>query len=261
MSYDRLLPRSVLLSLWIEHLEVGAASIKDATDAVQGYDEPHSVVWPDGQVAPLSELLSVWTASTRDVAAVLPVAGDLSGLSGPGSVNTAAVDAGEVVLFSNVSGHFAAVPHVTEFGSHIEPGHMVTWEIFEANAWRQRFLGTLGYWIDARRNLDMGVEQTIDRLMILDVSPWRDDVAVEIEALRDSAYVPDPMPETLNPLRAELLASGWRLATIVDLAQADDGGAISGWEADRRREALTAMESNARRAVSAATLGTPSSTI
>lgn len=258
MSADRLLPRSVLLSVWIEHLEVGAARVEEALDAVQGYDEPHSVIWPDGTAATLRELISVWTTADRQVAAVLPVAGDLSGLAGPGSLNTAAVSAGEAVLFSHGFGDFAAVPEVTEFGSHIEPGHFVTWRLHESREWKNRFLGTLGNWKDARRNLDRGLELVIDRLMILDVSPWRDEIAIEVDALRDTAAIPDPLPVTLHPLRAQLLTSGWQLAQIAELAQSDDGGAVSSWEAERRREALTTMETTARQAVSAATLAAPS---
>src|SRR5690625_2434873 len=81
MSDERLLPRSVLLSIWLEHLEVGAAQIEKAVHAVQGDDEPHEVLWPDGSSGSLGDLFGFWTASTRQVAAVLPVAGDLSGLS------------------------------------------------------------------------------------------------------------------------------------------------------------------------------------
>lgn len=258
MSDDRLLPRSVLLSLWIEHLEVGAASVEEAIEAVQGYDEPHTVVWTDGEIGSLTELISFWTAASRQVAAVLPVSGDVSGLAGPGTVNTAAVEAGEALLFSNSFGTYAAIPEVTEFGSHIEPGHFVSWRVHEAKSWHTRFLGTLGHWKDARRNLDRGLELVIDRLMVLDVSPWRDDIAVEVDALRDSASVPDPLPATILPLRAQLLTSGWRLAVIADLAQSQDTGTISTWEAERRREALATMETIARQSVSAATLATPS---
>jgi len=258
MSTERLLPRSVLLSIWIEHLEVGATQIEKAIHAVQGDDEPHTVIWPDGREGSLGELLGFWTASGRQVATVLPVAGDLSGLSGPGRTNTAAVEAGEIVLFSDAAQPLAAVPQVTRFGSHIEPGHLVTWNIMPANSWQTRFLGTIGSWRDAESQLRQVLSDAIERLMILDVAQWRDDLAIEIEALRGNAHLPDPLPASLDPRRANLLATGWRLAGIADLGQTNDGAAISAWESDRRREALLGVESAARRAVSAATYATPS---
>lgn len=258
MSSERVLPRSVLLSIWIEHLEIGAVPLEKSLQAVQGDDEPHTVVWPNGLHTRLGELISSWTASSRQVAAVLPVAGDLSGLAGPRQVNTAAVEAGEGVMFSNESGTFAAIPQVTPFGSHLEPGHLVEWHVLEANTWQQRFLGTIGHWREAQRHLKNELERSIERLMILDVAHWREELAVEVEALRGVTRIPDPLPLTIDAERSQLLASGWRLAGIADLGQTSDGAAVSGWEADRRREALSSIETAARRAVSAATFATPS---
>lgn len=258
MSDHRLLPRAVLLSIWLEHLEVGAQQITKALKAIQGDDEPHDVIWPDGSSTSLAHLLGLWTASGRQVAAVLPVAGDLSGLSGPGSTNTAAVEAGEAVLFSDGSAHWAAVPQVTRFGSHLEPGHLVTWRVLESRAWQTRFLGTIGEWRQAQRDMHGVLSQAIERLMILDVAQWREELAVEIAALRGTTHLPDPLPANIDPARTHVLATGWRLVGISDLGQLDDGAAISSWESQRRREALTAVESAARRTVCAATFVTPS---
>lgn len=258
MSDERYLPRSVLASIWIEHLEIGAGPIEIAMKAIQGDDEPHAVIWPDGREGTLRELLSLWTASTRQVAAVLPVAGDLSGLAGPGRLNTSALDAGEVLLFSSAAGDFGAVPEVVRFGSHIEPGHIVTWLIYDSKPWQQRLLGTIGTWRDARRELNTKLEKSIERLMVLDILGWQKEIEIEIEALRGRVHLPDPLPSEFDPHRAELLASGWRISTIADLGQSDTGGAISSWEADRRTEALGAIETTARRAVIAATYAAPS---
>lgn len=258
MYAQRLLPRSVLLSIWTEHLEVGAAQIEKAIRAVQGDDEPHSVIWPDGSNGTLAELLGFWTASARQVAAVLPIAGDLSGLAGPAAANSAALEAGEAVLFAAETQLLAAVPKVIRFGSHIEPGHLVTWHVMPANSWQTRFLGTIGSWQDADRQLRNALTTAIERLMILDVAQWRDDLAQEIATLRGDVHLPDPLPRALEARRAHLLATGWRIAGITDLAQIDDGAAITGWESDRRREALSGLENIARRAVSAATFQPPS---
>lgn len=258
MSDERYLPRSVLASVWIEYLEVGPGPIEIALKAIQGDDEPHAVIWPDGREGTLRELLSLWTASTRQVAAVLPVAGDLSGLAGPGRLNTSALDAGEVLLFSSAAGDFGAVPEVVRFGSHIEPGHIVTWRIYESKPWQQRFLGTIGSWRDAQREFNTELDESIKRLMILDILGWEKEIRIEIDALRGRVNLPDPLPNALDPQRAQLLASAWRISTIADLGQSDTGGAVSSWEADRRTEALGAIETTARRAVIAATYAAPS---
>ena len=63
---------------------------------------------------------------------------------------------------------------------------------------------------------------------------------------------PEDLPRTLDGRRAALLALGTRLLAIVDLAGRDDGAAVTGGQADRRRAALGVVDLAARRAVAAA---------
>jgi hypothetical protein len=49
-----------------------------------------------------------------------------------------------------------------------------------------------------------------------------------------------------------VLGTASRVRGIVALASVDDGGAVSGWEADRRSTLLRALDATARRALVAA---------
>ncbi|MFZ0161181.1 MAG: hypothetical protein WAL50_19295, partial [Kineosporiaceae bacterium] len=64
-------------------------------------------------------------------------------------------------------------------------------------------------------------------------------------------------PPGLPPRCIAVLATGLRLRALVDLALADDGGAVSGWEATRRAEVLRRLDGVARRSVSAAASAQP----
>ena len=62
------------------------------------------------------------------------------------------------------------------------------------------------------------------------------------------------MPPELDGRRLRVLVSAARLRAIVELATADDGGAINLWQADQRSTALREVDRAARRAMSAATI-------
>lgn len=253
MSVEHTLPRSVLVSLWLEHVKLGPLEIDVATKAIEADDEPHRVVFDDGSTGNLAQLFEQWTTMDRVVAAILPLPGHPSGLAGPHETSIETIDAGEAVLFSSADLRHALVPHIEPFGSHIEPGHFVTWHVLPANDWDLSFYATIGSLRDAETGLRTALKESIERLMVLDVAQWRDDLAIEIERLRGTTHLPDPLPSELSPRRAHLLATGWRLASIADLAHIDQGASITSWEADRRKEALQEVELAARRMVAAAT--------
>ncbi|WNB86822.1 hypothetical protein [Cellulomonas sp. ATA003] len=248
------LPRSVLLALWAQDVGAGAGPLQQALAAVQGDDEPHAVrVGEDGTPGEdgLAGLVAAWASGPREVAAVLPAPGDLAGV--PAAVSTLAVDAGECVLVHSGTGSFAAVPVVEEFGSALEPGHLVTWEVRAVPEWRTRLLGSLGSLADAERELRLALISATEALASLDVARWRPDAAEAIAALRSEVGPGWPVPHTLDGRRLRVLASAARLRAIVTLATADDGGAVNLWQADQRSTALREVDRAARRAMSAAT--------
>ncbi|GAA2728054.1 hypothetical protein [Cellulomonas aerilata] len=248
------LPRSVLLALWVERVGAGSGPLQSALDAVQGEDEPHTVRLGEGADASgegLAGLLAAWCSGPRDVAAVLPAPGDLTGV--PAAAGRLSVDAGECVLVHGAAGSFAAVPVVEEFGSALEPGYLVTWEVRAVPDWRTRLLGTLGSLAESERDLRQALISATEALASLDVARWRPDAAEAIASLRGDTPVRWPVPDGLDGRRLRVLVTAARLRAIVALATSDDGGAVNLWQADQRSAALREVDRAARRAMSAAT--------
>ncbi|WP_265523658.1 hypothetical protein [Oerskovia flava] len=257
------LPRSVLLALWLRSSPRPAPSVTGAGDpllrAVQGDDEAHAVVGRIGDEdvlvstpRTLADLVGRWSGGPRQVVALLPAPGDVLGVPAP--VSPAAADAGECVLVTTRDGSWAAVPEVEEFGSVYEPGHLVTWHVEPVPAWTDRVLGVVGSLSDAERDLRTALLTATEALMSLDVARWREDAADQIAQLRSGTLPGTLLPPDLDGRTVRVLSQAARLRGIVDLATADDGGAVNLWQADQRSSALREVERGARRAMSAATL-------
>lgn len=249
------LPRSVVLALWLGAGSRGAGA-EHAARVVQGDDEPHTVDGLGGE-ANLVTLVEAWggAASARRataVAALLPAPGDAAGV--PAEIALDAVEAGECVLVENAAGAFAAVPVVERFGSDLEPGHLVRWLVRPVEPWRLRLLGTLGTLEEAERGLRTALGTAVEALDALDVSRWREDAAVEIARLREPVDLSPVLPPVLDPRRVRALSQAVRLHAIVQLASADDGGAVNVWQSDQRGAALRSVEVASRHAMSAATV-------
>lgn len=245
------LPRSVVLALWLAQDGVDRAAM---ARAVQVDDEPHTVrATVDGTEhldGPLSLLLDVCGPGPRDVAALVPAPGDASGA--PPAVSTAATTAGEALLVRSERACVAAVPGVERFGSDLEPGHLVTWEVHGVADWRTTVLGTAGSLADAERDLRQGLLDATEALVRLDVARWRPDAAEQIAGLRDLDLPAWRLPSGIEGRRVRVLASAARLRGIVALATQDDGGAVNLWQADQRSTALREVDRVARRAMAAA---------
>lgn len=252
------LPRSVHLALWLPHLQGSVGQVERAAAAIQGEDEPHTVTVDDDVPgladATLPGLLTAWGHGTPSVCAVVPVPGDVAGV--PAEVTAEAVDAGECVLVGTPAGNFAAVPRVEAFGSAVEPGHLVEWRVRRVPPWSMGVLGALGSLADAERELRAALITATEALDALAVARWRPDAADALAALRsapDTAH----LPRDLDQRRARVLALAARLRAVIDLATADDGGAVNLWQADQRTAALRHVDHAARHALCAATLITP----
>ncbi len=245
------LPRSVLLALWLAQDGVDRTAL---ARAVQADDEPHTVraaVDGDDHVdGPLSLLLDVCGPGARDVAALVPAPGDAS--AAPPAVSAAATTAGEAVLVRSDLACVAAVPDVERFGSDLEPGHLVTWEVHGVADWRTSVLANAGSLADAERELRQGLVDATEALVRLDVARWRPDAAEQIATLRDTDLPAWRLPAGLEGRRVRVLASAARLRRIVALATQDDGGAVNLWQADQRSTALREVDRVARRAMAAA---------
>jgi hypothetical protein len=251
------LPRSALLSAWGTAALRGAVDVLDAVRAVQGDDEPHTLVLADDPLLrPCDDLPGLLNAlraaGTTGLRLVLPVPGDLTGLAGPAAVNVEAVDVGECVL--TVGGApLAFVPMVEEFGSVLEPGHLVTWWVHDAHV-PPEATATLS---DVERQLREVLMSATRRLGRLDVgdSPLGLDRPALLDRLADVRHGSGPcaqLPSGLPSRSLRVLDLAWRIRMIVELAAEDDGGAVSGWDAARRSEALRDLEHAGRHALVAA---------
>ncbi|MFC7727870.1 hypothetical protein ACFQW6_22390 [Nocardioides sp. GCM10028917] len=162
----------------------------------------------------------------------LPVDGDPLGLGGPRDFNSAALEAGQAV----VVGDLGLVPE--------EQGETVQWQSHEAS---RRQLPDVG---EADRTLRGALVGAAGDLADLEVARWRPEAA---DALMNLHHRPSlDAPLGTPPRCVDLAARGLQAWAIVDLALVDDGGALSSYEAERRRDLLQPLGRAARRAIVAA---------
>ncbi|WP_237842964.1 hypothetical protein [Cellulosimicrobium cellulans] len=246
------LPRSALLALWLRAVRLGDDDgLARLLRAVQRDDEPHVVSGALGDLR-LEDLAGAWAGDAREVVALAPVPGDVTGV--PPEAAARATDAGECVVVTTSSGSWTLVPEVTEFGSDLEPGHLVTWHVTSVGPWSTRVLGALGTLAEAERDLRTALLLATRALDELDVARWRDDAAGAIADLRAGGAPTWQLPATVPPRAVQVLTQAVRLRAIVDLATADDGGSVNLWQADQRSTALREVDRASRHAVGAATL-------
>lgn len=162
----------------------------------------------------------------------LPVDGDPLGLGGSRAFNEAAILAGQAV----VVGTLGLVPE--------EQGETVQWRPYDA---APRQLPDVG---EADRTLRETLLVAAGDLADLDVARWRPEAADALMNLHQRPGLEAPLG---TPARCvDLAARGLQAWAIADLALVDDGGALSSFEADRRRGLLQPLASAARRAIVAA---------
>jgi hypothetical protein len=138
---------------------------------------------------------------------------------------------------------------VSVFGSAWEPGAQVEWRLEPVEPRRVTDVGGLR---EAERELREALRQATESLERLDVARWRPDDAAQVAAVRGAGVAAGRLPPGTPPRALAVLATAQRLRAVVDLAGRDDGAAVSGWEAQRRTEALRGLDAVSRRAVVAA---------
>ena len=232
------LPDSVRLALWFSAWCEGHASLDQARDEVVGHDAAHDVVGRPGPPEPVPRILALGALRAERATGAglaLPEPGDPTGLGGPPDFNAEALDAGEAVVLRGVD--LGLVP--------VRAGAGVVWRCLPAHERRQ-----LPDLAEADTELRGALPRVADELAALDVARWRPEVADELMALRRPQEL--PVPDGMLPRAQRMVALATRCRAIVELALADDGGAITAAESDRRREALRPLDRAARRALVAA---------
>jgi hypothetical protein len=166
--------------------------------------------------------------------AAFPAEGDPVGLGGPRGFNTEALDVGEAVVA--IGAGVGLTPRAV--------GPTYEWQAHPASP---RQLPDVG---ESDRSLRATVLGSARDLAALDVARWRPEVADQLLNLRHLAAV--PAPPGVPPRCVELAARAMQALEIVDLALADDGGAVTSAEIAARRGALGPLERAGRRALVAA---------
>ena len=227
------LPRSALLASWLPACLRGEASPDEFADVVTGDDPRHLVVLEGGPV-PLLELPARLRGGAAAVQLALPAPGDPAGLAGPPSFNTAALAAGEAVLLPGTG--LGLVPRLD--------ARTVLWKALPADPAAPLDPG------EASATLRQVLLAVTARLVELDVASWQPEIPDLLLNLRHRDDL--PLPPALAPRRVETVERAALCLEIVRLARADEGGAVSSYEMDRRRDALADLDRAARRALVAA---------
>jgi len=247
--------RSVRFATWARAWRAGTVSYDDVADETEG-DEEHLVAdapdtWTD---IPLREAVRALSKLHPDeIRLVLPVPGDPRGLPGPGPFTGHALAAGEAVI----AGDLGFVPEVrTHISGSGDEFSIVVWQTFALPP-VDPLLATLAAAdhlspAEAEAELSQAQAEATATLTQLDVATWRPELAGPVAALRKPDSSTD-LPPGFSPRARRLFARASVLDRMLALAAvAAPGGAVNGFEARRRDEALRPLTAACRRALVAA---------
>lgn len=224
------------MALWFTAWCADETSLDQTRDAVVAADAAHDVAGLPSGVSPLILALGELRSLGATAAGVaLPVPGDPLGLAGPSGFNELALEQGEAVALTGVE--LGLVPH--------RAGAGVVWQCVPAATRRQ-----VPDPSEADTLLRQALVRAADDLAALEVARWRPEVADELMALRRPHDL--CLPAGTSARAGRMIGLATRCRTIVSLALADDGAAVSAREVARRREALLPLDHAARRALVAA---------
>jgi hypothetical protein len=229
------LPLSGSLAWWGTAWLRGRVVVDLLLDAVLASDATHVVgglPGVDGSVPLARALAEIRIIGVGSLGLALPAPGDPVGVGGPPEFSAAALEAGEAV----VAGPLGLVPR--------RVGAAVEWTAYAASPRQVTDVG------DADRALRRGLQEAATALADLGVARWRPEAA---DALMNLHHPPRLAPPPGTPGRcADLAGRALQALAIVDLALADDGGALDVAEISARHAALAPLGALSRRGLVAA---------
>jgi hypothetical protein len=232
------LPAPARLVAWGNACLNGAVSPDEAAERVTGpTDATHRVFGLPGETGGVSmtyALARLGALGVTSMRLALPRPGDVSGLPGPPAFNERALASGAAAL--------AAGPAPLGLLDETRGA----WTVHQV----AQDVRTPVALADADRDLQRVMRTATALLMQLDVARWQ-PAAADVLA-HQSRTSRSPLPARADPRAAKVLDTALRLLSIVEVARADDGAAVSAAEMAARREILRDIETAARRAVEAA---------
>ena len=240
--------RSTRFVAWVRAWRAGLVPFDELADEI-ARDEEHLVAdapgtWTD---VPLPHGLPIFAKlHPDDIRLVLPAPGDPRGLPGPGDLTGAAMLTGEAVMTPG----FGVVPQVRRHtsGSGVE-FETVLWRVFPVGEYRPVFqMGAA----EAEAELTAALGEATTQLTKLDVAQWKPELAGALQALRRPESTAT-LPAGFDPRARRLFARASVLDQVLALAETNaPGGALNGYEAQRRDAALRPLTSACRQALVAA---------
>jgi hypothetical protein len=225
-----------MTTVWLNAVLRGSTGPDDFAAAVRGGDPAHLVIgWPGSEAPMALDRLpgAVQRLGDPRVSLVLPAPGDPLGLAGPPEFNADAVEAGEAVVITGRAGGYGLVP--------INDARTTLWRVQSAEPAPVLDPG------EASRTLRQTLLEATAELVRLDVAHWQPEIP---DLLLNLQHRPDlALPPGIGPAEAETLERAVLCTDIVALARADDGGAVSAFEASARSGCLNALDLAARRAI------------
>lgn len=245
---------SATLTVWASAWLHGTAAPDDVLDAFAVWGEAHEVAAVDQPTAdatgipvlssvpatPIQLLTALRGLGADTGRLLLPVPGDVRGLGGGGTFTSAALAAGEAVLFPD-AGHGVVPVHIAE--------GLMRWTVYPAGTATPPEHVGIG---EAEHGLTDAIRTSAGTLRELEVARERPGVRAEL-AGRLRAQ-PEPSWPSQTPGRAlRVLQRAAEIDVILGIATADEpGGAASASAASGRAQALRPLASAVRTARCAA---------
>lgn len=232
-----------MLVAWGNAWLAGHCGIDEVVDALEREHGPQVVTGLPGRPddAPLRVALGeLRAAGLTAFRLALPIPGDPLGLTGPAAFNEAAVDSGEAALVQRPDAPVGLVPGADDRGSSYAG---TVWTAYETTPTAPQTPSLA----EAEQALALTLRSTADFLLELDVAASGPAADAALAGLREEGSGTSLAPG-YPPRAHRVAAQAARLAAVSRFGLADDGGAISSYEADARRTALRDLERAVRRA-------------
>ncbi|SDX82435.1 hypothetical protein SAMN05661080_01333 [Modestobacter sp. DSM 44400] len=230
-------------AVWATAWLTGRTSYDEALDALLG-DTAHRVVGLPAttEAVPLGWALSALRGlGERRLRLVLPVPGDVRGLSAVPGLVALALEAGQLAVGDRV----ALVPE--DLGPEA-----VSWTAVPLDGAAPAAPPVEGTLRQTSGALDLAVGDAARTLVSLDLARWNPEVPALLAGLAKTISAPG-LPPDHDPLALSMLGRAQRLAQVLDLAVADaPGAAVTHAQAAARDDALRPLADAVREATVAA---------